>query len=228
MSDSWNLPALRSHVESLGETKRHLLAAVESIDRYKKIFRYHVSTAIHSMDGILNEKDPYDPINLRSTLGTFLETAEFRRAEVICDANVLGCMHAARSLFDVFSHLVNELVLGGILSPRDCDLRKVIQKLAPSQLKSDLELLKDSKWFRYVSAYVNAAKHRFLVSQSTHLAFDVEFVGVRIASFEFDGDSYPEISLRELLLGVIEVKNQIIKCGNTLNSQLNVSEPSKA
>jgi hypothetical protein len=185
MSSPLSLNKLRDHVTALGPSKAHLIKTVDSIGQYTRIFVYHMSTARDAMKGVLNQDDPHVMRNLEIIWGTHEQRTAFRTAEIVCEANLLGCVHSARALFDVFSHLVNELLVSPAISKDQCNIHNVTKALPSSPLKHGLEVLLKSAGFDYVSALVNTSKHHFIVDQSTHIDFESEFVGIRVSAFEY-------------------------------------------
>lgn len=220
MSASWSLADLRTHISGMREPHVQLLEIVDSIDRYVAIFRYHLLTARDAMKRVVHENDPHGIRNIRFVFATSEKQDEYYLAKIVSEANILGCIHSTRALFDVFSHLVNGLLLNGSLPLKRCDIKLVTESLPESPLKGALEELLASFWFNYISAFVNTAKHRSLVRHSFHVSFVGEGAGIRIEAFAYNGDNYPAYSIEELLQGILEVKNKIVDCGRALNAQL--------
>ncbi|MEX1014920.1 MAG: hypothetical protein WDZ80_07230 [Candidatus Paceibacterota bacterium] len=120
-------------------------------------------------------------------------------------------------MYDVFSHLVNGLVLDKPLKIRECNIKKIEEKLTNSDLKTEISQLRNSHWFQYINAFINTAKHRGLVQHAFQVSLVDEASGIRLASFEYDASKFPSYSVDELLKGVLEVKNRIVECGRLLN-----------
>lgn len=169
------------------------------------------------MKGIIHDDDPHGMKNMRFIFGADEQQDEYNQAKLISEAHILGCIHCARAMFDVFSHLVNGLVLGNAISVRDCTIKSVAERLPDSQLKTELKTLLKHHWFRYVDGFINTAKHRGLVQHAFQVSFVGEKAGVHLAGFEYKGTKFPPYSVDELLAGVLEVKNRIVDCGRSLN-----------
>ena len=83
-----------------------------------------------------------------------------------------------------------------------------------------MRTLIDSEWFGYVSAFVNTAKHRYLVRHGFHVSLETGEASIRLEGFEYRGVQYPPYSADDVLKGVIEVKNAVVDCGKLLNQQV--------
>lgn len=217
---SWDTAYLRQHICSLGEPERSLVEVVDSIGRYNAIFIYHLESARDAMKGIIRMDDPHGIENLRLVFGDSERQDEFYLAKIASEANILGCIHSTRAIFDVFSHLVNGLLLGGRLSAKQCNIEAAAGMLEHSALKRALEDLLNSYWFSYVKSFVNTAKHRRLVQHGLHVSFVDSDAGIRISAFEYEGSSFPSYSVEELLAGVLDAKNRIVDCGRALNARV--------
>ena len=85
-------------------------------------------------------------------------------------------------------------------------------------MKDRIGTLIQSYWFRYVVAFINTTKHRRLVQHSTMVSFEESRVGIRIGAFDYDGVSYPAYWGRDVLEGILSVKNDFIGCARSLNA----------
>ncbi len=215
MRESWELDELRSHIRGSGAPA--LLEVLNSIDHAIQIFRYHLFTARDSLKGIVDESDPSGTNNIALVLGTSERQDEYAYAKLVNEANVIGCIHAARSIFDIFSHLVNDLLLGSSIPAHLCDITKAHEALPQSELKDNLGKLLSSDWYNYVVGFINTTKHRKLVKHMYSVSFDTDAAGIQFGSFEYKGKVYPAYWCTEILQGVLEVKNTVIDCGQALN-----------
>jgi hypothetical protein len=89
--------------------------------------------------------------------------------------------------------------------------------MGPSDFKNQLKQVLQSHWFLYVSAFINTTKHRKLVRHDLSVSLKDNREGVRIGSFEYKRVTYPQYWGRDVLVGVVEVKNSLIACARTLN-----------
>lgn len=221
---SWNIQALRDHVERLGHSKFDPVPqTIRSVDRTLQIFNYHLFAARDALKGHINEDDASSDANFMLLLG--VRTEEYVLAKLASEAHLIGSFHTARSVFDIFSHVVNGLLLNNMLSVKQCDIHKVRKHLPKGQLRTSLDQLVDSYWFSYVTAFINTTKHRGLVEHVVHVDLEENVAGVRLGAFEYDGRQYPEYWGNEVLRGVIEVKNQITSCGQALNAACGIAVP---
>ncbi|WP_394672576.1 hypothetical protein [Limnobacter sp.] len=220
MKPQWNLKQLREYIRGSRSDSAVLLDIVHSIDRYTQIFLFHLEGARDVMNGIGDAENPRSRKNLEIVFGVSSQQDEYHLAKVASEAHILGVVHSTRAMFDVFAFLVNAMLLNGEIPEHRCDVSRVIQKIPASPLKQELEKLAVSYWFGYVSAFINTSKHRMLVRHSFHVGIEEPYVGIRIGAFEYNGQSFPVYRLRELLEGVLEVKNAIVRCGKAFNDQV--------
>jgi hypothetical protein len=220
MRKSWNTKLLKKHIEGLGKEKQSLLELINSLEKYVRIFRYHLEIARDAMNKIFSDEECQGAELDKLAFGLSSRLGDFWNAEIITEANVLGCIHSARAIFDVFAQLVNGLILTPPIPEKDCSISIVLAKLPDSPVKTAIADLISSDWYDYVNAFVNTAKHRTLVDLRGVVSFVQRSLFVRIPGFEYRGKSYPQYSLLDLLQGVIDTKNRLIDCGNELNKQV--------
>lgn len=215
MNGSWKIDVLRSKLQAAGDSRA--LDFLSSIDRYVRIFLYHLATARDAMVGLIDKDKPGSMDNVSLILGASPNSGQFRLAAIVSEANLLGAIHSARALYDVFSNLVNALILNRLISEDRCDIRTVALRLPHGTLKLTIDELLLSRWFQYVAAFVNTAKHRCLVPHSFSVSLEEGVAGFRIRGFEYKGELFPEYSITEVLEGVLDVKNRVVACGCALN-----------
>lgn len=223
MSDSWNIEALRQYISAGHVPESPSLEIVDSLDRYVRIFVYHLISARDAMKEVIHTNDPYGIENTKYLFGASERQEDFYKAMTVTEANTLGCIHATRAIYDVFSQLLNHLLLSGELSERACSIVSVEKLLPRSDVKQILTDLLSSQWFAYVSAFINTAKHRRLVGQLFHVSFESPSARVEVPAFAYEGQSFASHTLEEILRGVVDVKNAVVHCGRALNSQLGVA-----
>jgi hypothetical protein len=215
----WNLEELRCHVRTLQFEREHLLDTIRSIDRYDTLFVYHMATARDAMNGLIHEEPGSELKNAKYVFGVAEKQADFNFAKVVSEAHILACVHTVRAMCDVFAQLINALALNSDFTVADCRLIEVTNRLPDCPLKQELDALIASHWFMYVSAFVNTAKHRYLVGHSMHVSFVNGDAGIRLDSFEYNRRRYRDYSATEVLEGVIAVKNAVVNCGMALNAR---------
>jgi len=169
---------------------------------------------------VLDTENPISKANVDSIFGTSENQDEFRLALLATRAHLLGFMHSARAVFDVFAFLVNILVLEDTIAEDKCYVTTIAKNLPASKLKLELDSLVKSEGFLYVNAFVNTSKHRSLIATQFTIDFDGPWSGVKIGSFEYKSKPFPARRLEELLQDVIDTKNRVITCCNLLNSHV--------
>jgi len=214
---AWNLLELRSRVRVLQSNPDQTLELISSIERNIRIFRYHIATARDAFNGIINDAEPQGPENLKLFIGLSDRQEDFAIARIVSEANVIGCLHTARNLWDLFGQLVNSLVLVTPLASRVANIHSVAAAMPPSALKDRLNALLSSHWFKYVVAFSNTTKHRQLVPHVMTVSVEQNRVGFQVAAFRYDSKSFRDYWGHEVLDGAIEVQNAILDCGQLLN-----------
>lgn len=213
---AWNLEELRTRIRVSHSDPDQALELINSIECSIYIFRYHMETARDALKGIINESEPQGLENIMLALGSSEKQSEFAHAQIVSEANIIGCLYTARNLWDVFAQLINTLVLIKPLAVSSCDISRVAPLMPPSSLKEKLEELLQSHWYTYVTAFINTTKHRQLVQHI--MTFSENRAGIQIGSFTYNSKSFKAYWGHEVLEGAIEVKNAIIQCGRLLNA----------
>lgn len=217
MKAPWDLAKLRSLIRDLESERHYLLDTVDSIARATDIFRYHLFKARDALNGFVDKNDPASLDALKLVLGVSEKTDEFAYARLASEANIVGCIHTARSMFDIFGQLVNGLLVCPPIPVERCDIRKVGESMPNSDLKMKISKLLLSHWFNYVSGFINTTKHRRLVQHRYSISFEENIAGIKIGAFSYNGHEYPQYWGSEVLNGVLDFKNSVIDCGRGLN-----------
>lgn len=195
-----------------------VLELINSISRSIQIFRYHMATARDAMKGILVESEPQGPENFMLIFGVSEKQDEFAYAMIVSEANLIGCLYTARSLWDLFAQLVNALTLVEPQAIDKCNIKNVSDVMLPSPLKAKLIGLLKSDWYTYVAAFINTTKHRQLVQHMMTISIEEDQAGIRMRGFTYKTQVFKPYWGHEVLEGAIEVKNTIIECGRLLNA----------
>jgi hypothetical protein len=217
---TWEPTPLRSHISEAGIDVQRRLAILESVARYVNIFRFHLWEARDAMKDVVEEDNPHGIRNLLYIFGDAENQHEFERAKIASEAHILASIHSARSIWDVFAFLVNSVALDSAISERECDLRKVWKRLPESTLRIQIGELLESEWFEYITAFINTSKHRYLVPHAFHVSFENGRSEIRIGGFTYNGKTFPEHSARHVIAGLLVVQNQIVECGQALDSEV--------
>ena len=221
---SWDLGELRKIVRKRPADSSDGLKVLRSVGRSLEIVDYHVLHARHAATETVADNDAERLRLFAAVMGALDEQHLHDDAMLVSQAHTVACMHATRNATDIFAQLVNLLLLDQLIAVEDCDIHRVARKVrerpACAPLASALDQLLDLHWSKYVAAYTNTSKHRRLVDHSFRVSFEEGGVtGVRIGGFAYSkrgrkaGDkgvweSYGEYPVREVLGGVIEVRNR--------------------
>lgn len=220
MSTAWNLKELRSYVRTNRASDRLTLELIDSVSRIDSIFVYHLTTARDALKGILNYEEPQGAENMMLVLGGSDRQEDFYYAKVVSEANLIGCIHTARNLLEIFAQLVNLISLGNSIEIAKCTPKAVAARLPEGELKTMFQELLLSHWLKYTYAFTNTIKHRQLVQHQVSISLADNVVGIKIGAFEYDHDSYQAYWANEFLQGVIDLKNGTIDLGRALSRSL--------
>jgi hypothetical protein len=213
----WNLEELRKQVRAARVNAGELLDLISSVDRSARIFVYHMASARDAMKGLYGE-GKNEAEELLFVFGASDRQHDFEHAKIVSEAHIIGALHTARGIWDLFAQLLNALVLSKPLPIDVCDIGRVARALPPSPLSDAVNRAMASYWYSYVMAFTNTTKHRRLVQHLVSVSFEQQRSGIKLAAFEYNQRSFPAYWDIEVLEGAIEVKNGIIECGQLLNA----------
>ncbi len=218
MHPTWPVKDLQEYIRERSPEAAPLLHVLDSVGRYVDLFRYHLFEARDAMKGVVADDDPLGVENSKFVFGISPRQGEYRAAKIASEAHILGCIHSARALFDVFAFLVNGLILENAVREDRCSVSTVVPALPTGALRDRLQILLDSHWYKYVCAFVNTAKHRYLIRHGYWVSFESGAAEIRLEGFTYNGESYATCSAEDVLKGALEVKNAVVECGNLLNA----------
>ena len=220
MSMNWDLAKLREHIDRVYGCDSVQRSFLDSIDRYILIQVYHRNQATDAMKGIVHEGDGSIFANTRFVLGVAENQQDYAFAKIANEANLIALIYATRATYDIFSQLVNSLVLNDQFSIERCNIGKVGDALPESSLKAELKRVRELSWYRWLMDFVNTVKHRQLVKHSFAVNMQKSGAGIFIESFEYKKRKHPKCSDSEIIGGVIELAKGIVPCGHALNNIL--------
>lgn len=214
---AWDLDALRAYVRQVGSDD--LLQNIDSLARIVEIFGYHFQTARDSMKELVDFEEPLALENIKLMMRISEKQREFCLETLACEANVIACVQVSRNMCDIFSHLVNSIVLNNKFSERSCEVQKVFEAMPSSPLQKMLGQLLGSSAYRYVLAFCNTTKHRRVLLRRFVLSGDEGVVGLMFPQFEYREVTYASRWHRDILADALEVRNALVGCGRALNRQ---------
>ena len=213
----WSLKELRAAVKSKVGNPHQIISVINSIHRLSGVFIYHLEQARES----INNPDFFDSEDggLRFVVGSDSDQENFQTALLINEANTISLLYTVRSLYDIFSQLLNSLVLNGKYRLHECDIKRVYEDLSESEIKQLLAKLLSSYEFKYIDGFVNCSKHRHLVAQNVYFSFGDGRSGVKFSNFSYKGEPYSEQWSEDILHHAVYVKNHIRMLGCLLNKE---------
>ncbi|MBD8622765.1 hypothetical protein [Pseudomonas sp. CFBP 13727] len=217
MGEAWNLQALRAQVRVRHpEASEGLIQIINSLGRSCEIFDYHKCLARDAFAAFNPENDPHGLKFAEQIFGCEDEQHIIEKAKLISEANLIACIAITRNSFDSFGQLLNGLLLPTPLT-NHFYVHSVKDKLPDGDLKTRLDEVLSSDWFRYVHAFMNEVKHHRLIVQQAKISFVDENRGGKIKGFSHKGKDYPACWVREALEGTVELQNSLGACGILLN-----------
>lgn len=214
---AWNLDELRKQVRATREDSGEILDLISSVDRSARIFVYHMASARDAMKGLYGEGRS-EAEKLLFVFGASDRQHDFEHAKIVSEAHIIGCLHTARGIWDLFAQLLNALVIPRPLPIAVCDIGRVARALPPSPLSEAVNRAIADDWYSYVMAFTNTTKHRRLVQHLVSVSCEQQRSGIKLAAFEYNKRAFPAYWDMEVLEGAIQVKNGIIECGRLLNA----------
>jgi hypothetical protein len=221
----WNIQALRDHLRAQGfSSSDPVVRAIRSVGKMVDVFHFNSYEAKDALKGFFKEGDQVTDEHLKLVFGVGERQKDFAYARRASEAHLLGALLAVRSIYDLFSQVVNFLLLSLPLAERACNIHAVRDALQPGRLRGELDELLASDWFRYVNGFVNLSKHRYMIEHGVNVSFVDNVVGVQVSGFSYKDDTWPAKSATEVLQGAFEVKNKVVECGRALNAAYGVPE----
>lgn len=221
MRGRWSLAALKEHIRTIEPDKTWLLSTVDSVSHSLYIYQYHKSLARDAFAVYQAEHDP-DGIKLFAATMMMGNDDEFEEAKLASEANLIAAINITRNTFDILAQLVNALALPQPLAIDRCDFAKVRNELQASKLKDEITRVSRLHWYRYLAGFSNTIKHRQLISHTPSQKHEEETGkylggGAEVAPFDYRDDKFTSYWVQEVLEGTVEMHNEIVTLGNTLN-----------
>ncbi len=222
MGTTWKLEPLQDWIEANHPNDKHAAELPHSLRRSAYILDYHLAQA----QDAFAEFQPTggDGFAMFAAMASF--DPKFTRAALIHEANVIAAIHTVRNYADIFAQLANTLAMPKPLEIRDCDFGKVADKLPASDLKTKMQELNSSYWFRYLAAFSNTAKHRRLLQSKPTTTFADNATGLRVEEFSYQfkrnepETTFPYCWGHDLLEEAYTVYRNILQLGQTLNDHV--------
>jgi len=221
MQGRWNLAALKEHIRTVEPDKDWLLSTVDSVSHSLYIYQYHKNLARDAFAAYHAEHDP-DGIKLFAATMMMGSDDEFEEAKLASEANLIAAINITRNTFDILAQLVNALALPQPLAIDRCDFAKVRDELQASTLKDEIMRVSQLHWYRYLAGFSNTIKHRQLISHTPSQKHEEETGkylggGAEVAPFNYRNDKFTSYCVQEVLEGTVEMHNEIVILGITLN-----------
>ncbi|MDX3743731.1 hypothetical protein [Pseudomonas sp.] len=218
----WKLKELEQWIEANRPDDKQAAALPRSLSRSAFIVQYHADLARDAFDQFKEEGD--DHYKMFVSMMSF--KPEFGMAALVHEANIIATIHTVRNYADIFSQLVNSLVMETPMAEKDCTFGKVAKDIPESALKQGMLDLNSSYWFRYLAAFSNISKHRRLIQSKPSVNFEENMSGLKVEAFSYQlAYKEPESDFlacwgHDLLEATFNIYRQVLVLGQELNNHL--------
>lgn len=152
---------------------------------------------------------------------------EWQKAEFASTAETEAAAQALHSMADILAQIVNKVVLDKPIPEGQVYLADVLKKLKrqgnASNIVSKIKLLKSSKEFKYLNAFVNTIKHRRLLDTDYRAEYGQgtrNEKGIRFKAFKYNG-RHPTVWASDILGDYKKrIVDLICAVGNAVNAYL--------
>ncbi len=219
MTTTWKLKQLQEWIETTRPDDDQTADLPKSLSRSAFIVKYHARLA---RDAFAEFKQP-DGSHDKMFVAMMSFEADFSRAALVHEANIIATIHTVRNYADIFAQLANTLAMPTPLPERDSTFGRVANSLPESALKQGMLELNSSYWFRYLAAFSNISKHRRLLQSKPSVSFEENVSGLRVEKFSYtfntkEGETeFPRCWGHDLLEETYTVYRRILELGQALN-----------
>ena len=214
----WNIPKFKElcHNANISYPRDY----VKSLLKKKRFIDYHAEMSTKVWEDLFRA---YNGKSLSPNDEKWIE------AEVKSEANAIALMYHLHSLADIMAQIINRVVIGNQLRERDVSIYTVKKKIEKEDDKNKKRLLKrieellNNMYFKYVSAFVNITKHRYMIDTKywMELKKGNYTQGLRFKRFNYNGIHYPKTWIKEIATTFREgILNCIINIGVELNKYI--------
>lgn len=192
---------------------------IESISRTIEIYEYHKFEALSLIQAIES--------NSGSQAFKLImdQNQELYYKQLAVQAHIQSAIHNARSLYDLTAQLFNAILIEEKYRLRinKCSIQDVAVMLCNPELKAMIEQVISTESYKYVNGFVNTIKHRNLVKLNSAAYFDpFKNMSISFDAFSFNKVQYPSRSAKDALQVSLDVKNNIISIGESLERHLSI------
>ncbi len=206
---TWDIKNLTEQVEAQhGKTiAEHFHSAIQSFGWKHYIASYHKEEAERifreALESVPNQDGRYGDARsvLHAMFASWLpdqDTVPFKLAKVQTEAHTIAAAQSIHSMGDILANACYWAMRLDQSHP-EVDLKRLtlrcIQKCAQtsadfSHLNQPINVLLDSREWKYLNAFVNRTKHVSLVFGLLQASFDEDRGGIKLKSFEYKGERY--------------------------------------
>lgn len=194
-----------------------LLSCINNLRSMSKtidIYEYHKSEAYQLIKEI-EPKSNRDAMEL-----VFQPSEELSRNKLSLQAHIQSSIYSSRALYDIFSHLINNVFLDKKIEVHKCSIDIVARELRDGVFKTALLSSVKSDSYLYVNAFVNTIKHRDLVDLNSSIDFVNSRSGVKFNGFKYYNNTFEPLWAVDVLAHSLNVKNDMIDLFNVFESCL--------
>lgn len=193
----------------------------DSVNDYLRSLSWQKARAMyHANHATYAAKQEYGPSVVIRIYGK-----DWKEPHVSVVADTLGCIHALHEMADAIAQLLNILILEDQLPEYRVTFHRILEKLKNrprTPLFKAVLALSESNEFKYIDAFCNNVKHRFLIEHGRSVEVHVPVLeipappipkegfsiqGTKFESFKRDNHRFPELWAEDIYKGY---RNRII------------------
>ena len=220
MSTTWKLKLLEDWIKANRPNDKHTAELPKSLSRSALILSHHLILARDAFAEF--QPSDGDGFEMFAAMASF--DPKFSSAALVQEANIIAAIHTVRNYADIFAQLANALAMPTPLDIHKCDFSKVTEGLPASNLKTQMQELNSSHWFRYLAAFSNISKHRRLLQSKPTALLTENVSGLRVEEFSFrfgqEEITFPSCWAHDLIEEVHTVYRRILMLGQELNQHV--------
>ena len=214
----WKIHEIEELLSRTDPRAERIASLIQSLHRYVLIFKYHLYTGRDALRDFGTKSSEITPLPELLIFRSEDSENAVLKATLIVEASLLAASHTCKNLYEILAQLVNTAILKDEITEDKCTLKSVLNSLKDSPLKSELTTLVSSTWYQYVSDLSSVTKHRSLPRQRVTVD-DTNTVRLLVGDFSYGKRQHAARDAEEALRGALEVKNQIVVCGNAINGE---------
>ena len=162
----------------------------------------------------------------RLMFGSDESSIDFHRNVSIQQFNSVAAASTIHTMPEVFAQLVAMLLLSGqLMNKHEVSIFKIRKSLSEGPIKAYFDVLSQSEYYRYLTAFVNMSKHVSMSQPSYTVHYQPELThGLLFKSFQYKGNDFAEKTTELFIEELHGIRNDLVLAGSLFNEVL-AAEP---